>query len=93
MSMLIGLLKQTLKTLFNMETHRKYYLDLRELLGSDYVLTDMSDEEVIGRLIGIIGGLNQDEEYREEVENLKAEIDNLEDYIELLKEQLEEARL
>jgi uncharacterized small protein (DUF1192 family) len=87
-SMQNGLLKQTLKTLFNMETHRKYYLDLRGLLGSDYVLTDMSDEEVIGRLIDIVYVLQS----AVDVEELRAEIAYLESEVSRLEDELENAK-
>jgi uncharacterized small protein (DUF1192 family) len=87
-SMQNGLLKQTLKTLFNMETHRKYYLGLRELLGSDYVLTDMSDEEVIGRLIDIVYVLQS----AVDVEELRAEIAYLESEVSRLEDELENAK-
>jgi hypothetical protein len=75
-----------------METHRKYYLVLRDLLGGDYVLTDMSDEEVIGRLISIIGDLKQDEEYKQEVDNLRVEIAYLESEVSRLEDELENAK-
>jgi hypothetical protein len=36
----------------NQRTNKKYYLELREILGSDYVLNQtIEDEEVIGMLI------------------------------------------
>jgi hypothetical protein len=73
------------------ETHRKYYLVLRDLLGGDYVLTDMSDEEVIGRLIDIVYGLQSAvdavdaEELRAEVAYLESEVLRLEDELENAK--------
>jgi uncharacterized small protein (DUF1192 family) len=71
-----------------METHRKYYLDLRGLIGSDYVLTDMSDEEVIGRLIDIVYGLQS----AVDVEELRAEIAYLESEVSRLEDELENAK-
>jgi hypothetical protein len=74
-----------------MEAHRKYYLVLRDLLGGDYVLTDMSDEEVIGRLIDIVYGLQsavddaEREDLRQEVAYLESEVLRLEDELENAK--------
>jgi uncharacterized small protein (DUF1192 family) len=73
------------------ETHRKYYLVLRDLLGGDYVLTDMSDEEVIGRLIDIVYGL-QSAVDAVDVEELRAEIAYLESEVARLEDELENAK-
>jgi uncharacterized small protein (DUF1192 family) len=74
-----------------MEAHRKYYLDLRGLIGSDYVLTDMSDEDVIGRLIDIVYGL-QSAVDAVDVEELRAEIAYLESEVLRLEDELANAK-
>jgi uncharacterized small protein (DUF1192 family) len=74
-----------------METHRKYFIELRDVIGSDYVLTDMSDEEVIGRLIDIVYGL-QSAVDAVDVEELRAEIAYLESEVLRLEDELENAK-
>jgi uncharacterized small protein (DUF1192 family) len=74
-----------------METHRKYFIELRDVIGSDYVLTDMSDEDVIGRLIDIVYGL-QSAVDAVDVEELRAEIAYLESEVSRLEDELENAK-
>jgi hypothetical protein len=74
-----------------METHRKYFIELRDVIGSDYILTDMSDADVIGRLIDIVYGL-QSAVDAVDVEELRAEIAYLESEVSRLEDELGNAK-
>jgi predicted nuclease with TOPRIM domain len=66
-----------------MVAHTKFYLELRELLGSEYVLNTYSDEEVIEKLILKLGEkFDRDNKLIEELEDRIEELENINDGLE-----------
>ena len=69
-----------------MDINKKYYLELRELLGSEFVLGIYNDEEIMQKLIRLVSagvGLKRRvKELEDEVDELRTEIAYLEEMIE-----------
>lgn len=77
-----------------MDINKKYYLQLRDLLGSEYVLGIYNDEEVIDKLIRLVsvgtGFKQRVRELEEEVEDLEVEVRSLEQENKYLRDELAE---
>jgi hypothetical protein len=80
-------------------THKHYYLELKDILGSEYVLKQMTDFEVIGALIELVNKVNYEDlegelkEAKDEIAYLEREVDELQDEVIELREELAIAKL
>ena len=65
-----------------MTIREKYYFELRKIIGSEFVLTVMDDEQIVRALLEKCGGLGEIDELKYEIDMLKSEVSYLEQQIE-----------